>query len=764
MLTRPLAVAIAFAAGIAIAPAGIPAEASWIAAIALAVIAARRREVVLVAALAAGAGHGAPSPGTLAGIDDRGLDRITGDVLGPITRTHRGTGARLATADAVIWVWAEAALVPGERIAVTGFLTGPRGSRGPGLPDPDALGLARGARYEITAKSIEHLADEPDWIALGWRAAAAAQARGVAAIDAAGGDPTGASALRGLALGDRASVPAELDARWRAAGIYHVLSVSGLHLFIVAMLLFWLLRRAIAASPWGGRLHPAAWAAPPTLIVAIAYTAITGAQLATLRSLIVVAITLVAAMLARPVRLVDALGVAALVILAWRPSDLFDPGFQLSFIAALTLALRPVPPAPAAGVVRWILDRLRQGLAASTWIAITTAPITAYHFQQVAIGGIAGNVLFTVFLEVLALPLALAGLVLGCDPLVWLATWIVALVDRGTGVFAEVAPIGRVAIAGPFVLVVLVILSVLLARRRTRTRVDVAVWIALCVAWSLGRSSPPAGALRVTFVDVGQGDAAIVELPDGAVWLVDAGGLANARDLTAASAPGRTVTRVLAAYGHSKIDVAILSHPHPDHYLGLAALDVPIDELWIAPEPEHAMGPELAKIVAGLTARGTRVIAPPLGVARTQAEVELVTWAPRYDGGLAADPVRGVNDNSLVVAVRYRDRTLLFTGDLEAEGEEALAAAGIGHVDVVKVPHHGSRTSSTPVLVSATHPAIAVISCGRANQFGFPAASVVERWSAAGADIARTDRDGTVTITVDADGGLEIDRFVDAAP
>src|SRR5678810_471132 len=98
--------------------------------------------------------------------------------------------------------------------------------------------------------------------------------------------------------------------------------------------------------------------------------------------------------------------------------------------------------------------------------------------------------------------------------------------------------------------------------------------------WSLGRSPPPLGALRVTFLDVGQGDAALIELPDGAVWLVDAGGAASARDLAQAAASGRAIDRVLAAYDHAQIDLAILSHPHPDHYLGFAGIEAPIAELW----------------------------------------------------------------------------------------------------------------------------------------------------------------------------------------
>src|SRR5262249_11361614 len=141
--------------------------------------------------------------------------------------------------------------------------------------------------------------------------------------------------------------------------------------------------------------------------------------------------------------------------------------------------------------------------------------------------------------------------------------------------------------------------------------------------------------------------------------------------------------------------------------------------------------PGFEAVAAALAARGTRRGHPVLGVARREAGVELEGWAPRYQpaagapGRCARDPGRPVNDISLVVALRYRGRTLVFAGDVEAEGEDGLVAAGLGAADVVKVPHHGSPTSSTPSLVAATHPRLAVISCGAANAFGFPARDVV---------------------------------------
>jgi competence protein ComEC len=786
----PLAVAIAVAAGIAIAPLfdqlGVPPWARWLGAAAVLVAWRRHRAVLLAAGLSLGAARGA-RPAVVAPegvvVDDRTAERVIGMVRGPIAHGPRGDGARLDTGDgAALWLWTDERLVPGERVAATGTVRRPRGLRDPAVPDRENAARARGAELEITARSLERLGDAAGPIDRAWRWAGATQAAWAREIDQAGGDPIGRAALRGIAVGDRGNVPPALDQRWRAVGIYHVLSVSGLHLAVVAGLAFGLLRRLIAASPWGGRTRPARWAAPPALVLAIGYTMITGAQLATLRSLVVVALVLIAQFLDRPLRLIDALGVAALAILAWRPADLLDPSFQLSFVAALTLAVGSAKGEPRGSVRGWIV----RGLVSSAWVALTTAPLTAYHFHQVAAGGVLGNLVLTPIVELIALPLGLAGVVLGLGPAIAAASWIVGLADRGAGMLAIITPVGHVALAGAALMAILVVLSLWLAVRSGRPgrhdRIALALWLALCLVWSLGRSPPPAGALRVTFLDVGQGDAALIELPDGAVWLVDAGGNPGARDLIQAAAPGRAIDRVLAAYDHTRIALAILSHPHPDHYLGLAAIEAPIDELWAAEDlgGERSRGapdapgpagstrgthPRFAAIAAALAARGTQIRHPPLGVVRSQAGVELTVWAPRYQPAAdapvrcAADPVRTVNDNSLVVALGYRGRTIVFTGDLEAEGEDALVAAGIGHADVVKVPHHGSPTSSTSGFVAATHPRLAVISCGPANAFGFPSPEVVERWSDAGAEIARTDRDGAITVTIDANGALAIDRF-----
>lgn len=704
-------------------------------------------------------------------------DRVVGVVRGQRITSSFGYGALIDTGAANVWVWSQTALDPGERVAVTGRLRTSREMRNPGTPPR----LDR--EFELTATALERLGLEDDVRSRAWRWAIATQTAWAARVDDAVGDrrDPGGAALRGIVTGVRGDVPDGLNERWRACGIFHALSVSGLHLAVVAGIAFWLLRKLAAASPWGGRIRPACWAAVPALTLAVAYTLVTGAQVATLRSLLVVVIVILACVLDRPIRLVDALAVAAIAVLITHPDDLYDPSFQLSFAAAFALAAAPAQPRAGNRLWHWFA----RSVASSLRVAIATAPITAYHFHQVAVGGVVGNLVLTPILELVALPLGLLGVAAGAawpsfgTATIRVAAWTSGVVDALAQVLARIVPVGTITVASSVVMAVLVALSLWAVCTQRRT-VAALLWVALCLAWTRAAPPAPPGTLRVTFLDVGQGDAALIELPDGGTWLIDAGGLASRRDLASASAPGRAIQRVLEAKDRTALDLVVISHPHPDHYVGLAGLTAPVRELWTADEmsemstdePQRATPAPSALPSFDSVAKMTRAVIhhPPLGLARSRAGVDLVVWGPRYSPSEGApereatDPVRSVNDNSLVVELRYAGRSIAFTGDVESEGEANLVTAGLGHVDVVKVAHHGSPTSSSPAFVAATRPGTAVISCGVGNSFGFPSAAVVERWQSVGASVERTDVHGAIAITIAANGELAVDRFAARSP
>jgi competence protein ComEC len=270
------------------------------------------------------------------------------------------------------------------------------------------------------------------------------------------------------------------------------------------------------------------------------------------------------------------------------------------------------------------------------------------------------------------------------------------------------------------------------------------------------RAGAPRGLLRVTFLDVGQGDAAIVDLPDGEAMVVDGGGLVGS--------PIDVGVRVLAPELRSRrrasLAAVVLTHPHPDHFGGLVAgLDaVRASALWDTGEGEaEQLAGGYAAVLAAARSRGVPVLRPDaLCGTRTVggARIDVLAPCPGFS------PDRDANDNSLVLRLVFGHRAILLVGDAQREEEAVLLATARDRLraDVLKVGHHGSSTSSSPAFLAAVAPREAVISAGRRNRFGHPHPATLAALSAAGARVWRTDADGAVTVTTDGTN-LEVEAI-----
>lgn len=287
-------------------------------------------------------------------------------------------------------------------------------------------------------------------------------------------------------------------------------------------------------------------------------------------------------------------------------------------------------------------------------------------------------------------------------------------------------------------------------RKRWVLPVGVAQVLLLIVLIVHPLSTVADGKLRVDFLDVGQGDAAVVTLPDGRILLVDGGGTRNIGGLrTATRSIGEAVvSEYLWWRGLDTVDYVLATHADADHIDGLNDVlrNFTVNAALVARSP--ANDAEYAKFAQTLSATGTHVATVHAGDLIRFGNVNIeILWPPTVETN---EPSR--NNDSIVLRVTFGHRSILFTGDIEKSGESALVATRRElRADVVKVPHHGSRSSSTPSFVAATQANVAIVPVGLNSMFGHPHAEVVERWQANGAQVLTTGECGTITVTTDGE-------------
>jgi competence protein ComEC len=594
------------------------------------------------------------------------------------------------------------ALATGQRIALEARLDRPLGFRNPGTFDyaerlrqlgVTVVGTTRTERIELLD------AREPAWSVRVRRSAVTAMGEAL--------PPVSAALLAGLLLGERADLPRDVDAAFRRAGVYHILAVSGSNVALVASTTWALL--ALARAP--RRL-----AVLGALVVVVGFAAVVGPQPSVLRATLMAALILLALVLERETAVLNSLALAAVVILAARPADLHDPGFQLSFAATAGIVLAPMPR-----------RRLAVALTVSTAAQLAVLPVSLAHFNQLSTVGVLAN-LVVVPLAGLATVLGLCAVAAGLVSATlagWLfnAVWPVLLLLRGAVAWAAAVPGAVVHLPAPGVTAIGTYVGALalglaawrlrdtrlrMSRRLAASAGTLLVASALLGLWPALR--PADGRLRLTVLDVGQGDAIVVEGPDGQTLLVDAGAGGPYR----LDAGERVVAPFLWNRGVLRLTAAVVTHDDLDHAGGMPA----VRDRFTIRQSWNGAGEPLA-----------------LGGA-------LVTPLPTAAAGR--------NDSARVLRVDFGLVSVLLASDIEWAGEQALLASGapLG-ATVLKVPHHGSRTSSTPALLAAVRPSVAVVSVGARNRYGHPAPDVLARLEAAGADVYRTDRDGAVLLETD---------------
>ncbi len=563
----------------------------------------------------------------------------------------------------------------------------------------------------------------------------AASARISASLEGASSTERRAAALASaLLLGETAELTPETVSAFRDGGVAHVLAISGLHVGLLALGL----TAALRPLRTGVRVRDAV-----VLAATLLFAAFTGGRAPVLRAALMIGLYLAARLLGRPTTPGQVLGLSALVLLALDPSSLFDVGFLLTYAAVFGIA--SVAPLFAAPLRRRLPAPLADGISATLGAELCVFPVQATVFHVVPFVALVSNLVVVplaslfLFAAALLLPLLLSGPVvasLALGPLALLADAILAILRLLDALGAV-----RVVPTPPFAVAAL--LSLLLAgagalgpARARRAALAGALVVVFLVA-ARPSTTARAGESRLVALDVGQGDSFLVVTEKGRV-LVDGGGTFDA-----AYDFGRTrLLPRLAALGTVSFDAVVLTHPHPDHTRGLLAVLklLPVGRLVL---PRGAPRNEFLDEVLSAATGGRPAETLGAGDRFVAAGVAFDVLHPGPD----AYPRSAENNGSLVLALRLSGRRILLTGDVEAAAEADLLARGVDlAADVLKVPHHGSRTSSTPELLARVSPRLALVGVGRRNRFGHPAAEVVARLRSEGAAVFRTDRHGDVSL------------------
>ena len=640
-----------------------------------------------------------------------------------------------------------------------------------------------------------------------------------------------AGVLDAALLGNRYNLSYATSERFREGGTFHVLVISGAHISFIGGLIFFFARR-LTARRWlqsGG-----------SVFIVWCYAVAVGAEISVVRAAVMFTFLMLGSFLYRRSSPLNSLGFAVLALLVWRPKDIFDPGFQLTFLSVLAIlalawpilrnlsdigrwrpsAESPHPPVDStlrsfcealywsendwqrelqksthsyrlfkSPVAVWLERRhLQRGLrytfaaiVVGVSVQLVLLPLQIVYFHRlswssllltIVVGGLLAILAFVAFLAMLVAQLhtgLATTLVKLAEAIDWLMTHSVdpfSVLGVASTRIPEYSGTARCLYFLYYLPLVFIAFKLsywkpLSVSKPASVRVASLICIQLCLCLLLithpFSRTVTSGRLEVNFLDVGHGDAALLVMPDGTTLLIDGGGQPafGGREGERPGVGERVVSEYLWARGFDAVDYVLATHADADHIEGLNAVvrNFKVRSAIVARSPLDDAG--YAQFNNTLNQEKTPLQTVHAGDVLRYGEVEIeVLWPPP-----AAPLAPSRNNDSIVLRVRFGERIFLFTGDIEKRSEAFLSAHAPLRADVVKVPHHGSKSSSTLEFVTAARPTLAVISVGQTSMFGHPHQEVVERWRNVGAEVITTGHSGTIMVTTDG-RDLQVNRFV----
>jgi competence protein ComEC len=586
--------------------------------------------------------------------------------------------------------------------------------------------------------------------------------------------PLTSSIFKALVLGEQGDIPEEIKEYFILTGTAHLLAISGDQFGIVALLSFslfiWILKRSEFLLL---TLDVKKWAAGLTIPCIVLYAFIAGGGISVIRAAIMVITFFLSVLFDRERNLLHTLALAAFLILIVSPPSLFDVSFQLSFLAVLSI-LYWVPR---------ILRKFKKGgisvLLETSWkknflryvtlpllvtgVAILgTAPFVALHFNRFSPIGFFTNLFIIPWVGFLIVPMSLAASIFSffftplAAFLIHVNGFFTLILLKVLAFFASI-PYASFFISTPTPLEIILfyLLLFLVVHLRKGKKIQY-LFAGLCIVVVvdlafLDLNDSFQEDLRLTFIDVGQGDSILVEFPKGGRMLIDGGGLYDDRF----DVGKKVIAPFLWGKKIRRIDTLVLTHPDPDHLKGLIfiASQFSIGQFWdngFQTESDSYL--QLKKILAEKKIRTESLSekTPPQVI--NGVEISFLNppaWDPPQRN---AQSLSNLNNSSLVMKLRFKNISILLTGDIgkEAEGRILRKDYPLGS-DILKIPHHGSSSSSSPLFLERVKPTYAILSVGERNMGRLPHPEVLKRYSRLGAQVYRTDKNGAITVVTDGE-------------
>lgn len=522
-----------------------------------------------------------------------------------------------------------------------------------------------------------------------------------------------AQIMKAMLLGDKGLLSPAIKELYKGVGIAHVLAISGLHISVIAGVLWWILKKIGLGKSFQSIF---------VMIMLWGYAGLTGFSVSITRSVTMMSIIIIGNLIDEKADLVTSWSFAALVLLLYNNLYLWDIGFQLSFGAVGSLIFLT----PFFRRVFAIPEKIRNYIAPVVAVTLGTTPLIAYYYYVITPVGIMMNLLLiplvtlVVMIGFLAMLMAPISMVFA-KAVIGSAYYLLKVIETSSKIALKM-PFSTLVVGRPdlveltvyflFIASILWYLNLTLEQRKN-TRIYMVGFNILLLAFICVKRVAP-GDLVVTFLDVGQGDAVIITTPSHKTFMIDGGDVGN----------GKVIEQFLKYNGIRKVDGAILSHAHSDHMEGIGELSLsyPVGQLFLSEIPlKDTHFKAFYDIILGLDIPVHKMRAEDF-IKDKDISVECIY--PFRDS-----PFLEGNDASMILVLKHGNVSYYFTGDIEENYEKEVAKhIRTNHINILKVPHHGSKTSSTQEFITAVEPDVAIISCGTRNRYNHPNAAVIKRY------------------------------------